>query len=407
VRGADACHKRKWARIELLRRVLAILFALLTSIAMTPIGSGSSTRVDIPTETNIELTESPGPAQEVVQPQVAGGFVGANGHLLWKDSSEGDLDFMAEGGVTWLRSDFDWALLEPARGEYRWRWSDQLMRGASQAGVEVLAIIDYSTPWASSDPSGAGDVHYPPTNATDFAGFAAAVANRYGLGGEFWRDNPQLQERPITALEIWNEPFGHWFWKPNPDVARYAELVRTTVAAVREVQPEMTILIAGDALEYRTDGQRPWLERLLEAAPDLAQLVDVWSIHAYSDPPGLAPWVTPTDPRYGVRGRVEDSLRISQDNDARLPVWITETGWCTGGGGCGVVSDQDQSDYLVDVIQSASTTWSEGVDKIFVYSIDISSGVPGDREGTYGLRAPDGSPKPAWIAISSLIRGSE
>ncbi len=205
-------------------------------------------------------------------------------------------------------------------------------------------------------------------------------------------------------MEIWNEPFGHWFWKPNPQVERYAQLVRSTVAAVREVQPQMQFLIAGDDLEYRTDGQRPWLERLVAAAPDIPGLVDVWSIHPYPDPPGQAPWVVSGDLRYGVRGRVEATIRTTADFAPAVPIWIPELGWCTAGGACGSVDDDDQAEYFVDVFTTAITTWSERVEKVFVYSIDFSSGTPGDREGTYGLRRPDGSPKPAWTALMDFIQ---
>ena len=332
-------------------------------------------------------------------------LLGVNAHVIWDGSPQEQVDQIAASGISWIRADFDWGLLEPSRGRYDWSWSDNLMAATSRDGIDVLAIIDYSAPWASSDPSGGGDIHYPPSDPADFARFSAAVAQRYGTGGDFWRQNPGITARPLTAMEIWNEPFGHWFWKPEPDLTAYLGLVRATIAAVDRVQPNMRILIAGDALEYRNDGQVPWLERLLEEDPEIPSLIDAWAIHPYPDPPGLPAWYSPKDPRYGVRGAVEETIRISEAAQTGLPIWITEVGWCTAGGACGDVDEQQQTEYLLDVLASAVTMWDSTVEKVFVYSFDRSTGIAGDREGNYGLRRSDGSAKPAWEALTALGHG--
>src|SRR5215208_6899314 len=166
--------------------------------------------------------------------------VGLGTHLRYERPAEvqSALRQLREGGVTWVREDFRWDQAEPIRGTYDWRLTDNLMAGAAAEGVDVLALIDYSAPWASSDPSGGGDLFHPPSDFADYAAFARRVVERYGRGGTFWSLHPELTPRPLRAVEVWNEPYGRWFWKPDPDPAAYARLVRSTVAAVRAAQPD-------------------------------------------------------------------------------------------------------------------------------------------------------------------------
>ena len=43
---------------------------------------------------------------------------------------------------------------------------------------------------------------YPPANNADFANFARKVVERYGPGGTFWANRPDLTPRPLRAAEI-------------------------------------------------------------------------------------------------------------------------------------------------------------------------------------------------------------
>jgi hypothetical protein len=51
-----------------------------------------------------------------------------------------------------------------------------------------------------------------------------AVADRYGVRGRFWRLHPRLTPSPVTAIELWNEPWIGEFWESAPDPAVYARL---------------------------------------------------------------------------------------------------------------------------------------------------------------------------------------
>ena len=152
------------------------------------------------------------------------GQVGMNAHMVWYDQAtiEATYQSMRQGGVDHAREDFPWQTIEPNRGQHSWSRTDTLMAAASRTGMEVSAILAYSTPWSTSVP---GNVRALPANDADYAAYAEAVVRRYGLGGTFWRNRPELEPQPIRSVEIWNEPSGYWNANPEPDPARYARQI--------------------------------------------------------------------------------------------------------------------------------------------------------------------------------------
>jgi hypothetical protein len=328
------------------------------------------------------------------------GRVGLNTHQVWVSQADAQATFATarSGGVAWVREDFDWSLVEPQRGSFSWARTDAVMTSASLAGVDVLGILDYSAPWASSDPSGRGDTKYPPRSNGDYARYAAAVVARYGPGGSFWSSRPDLSPRPLTAVQIWNEPWGYWFWKPDPSPAAYAALARAAIGAIRAVNPRVKILIAGDLLQVRTDRRIVgWLESLRAADPGLAGLADAYAVHPYPYPRTLGPYDERIDPRWDFR-----RVTLIHQIDPSLPIWITEVGWSTASTSDSV-TEATQAAYVRGAIERALGEWGSYVERIFVYSYDRDSGNTADREGYYGLRRQDGSPKPAWSALTTLI----
>ena len=331
------------------------------------------------------------------------GRVGLNTHQVWVSQADSYATFASarSRGVEWVREDFLWSLVEPQPGSYSWSRTDALMASASLAGVNVLGILDYSAPWASSDPTGGRDTKYPPRSNHEYARYAAAVVSRYGPGGSFWAARPDLAPRPLTAVQIWNEPWGYWFWKPNPSPAAYATLARTAIGAIRAANPLIKVLIAGDVLQVRTDGQIvDWLRNLRAADPGLATLADAYSVHPYPHPRTLGPYAERSDPRWDFR-----RVTLTHQIDPSLPVWITEVGWSTASTSDSV-SEATQAEYVRGAVERSLVEWGSFVERVFVYSYDKDSGNTSDREGYYGLRRQDGAPKPALDSLTALLAGS-
>ncbi|HEX3974749.1 MAG TPA: glycosyl hydrolase [Solirubrobacteraceae bacterium] len=312
------------------------------------------------------------------------------------------------GGVSWAREDLAWAIAEPKDGVYNWTPFDHLMTAASLAGVKVLGILDYSAPWASSDPSGRGNMFYPPKNDADFATYAAAVVARYGTNGSFWAQNPQLTRDPLAAVQVWGEPYGSWRWMPGPDPVAYAQLVRQTALAVHAADPALQVLMAGDLNSWSEHGNphsQPWLAQVLAADPSLPGLVNGLSVDPYPTPRNLGPYGSAVDPAQSF-SEVPLVHQTEAQAGVRLPIWITEIGWSTAPDTQAAVSDATQATFMRQAIQRGIGDWGSYVSKIFVFGWYRSSGVSGDWENNLGLLGPNGAPKPAWGAITQLLRGS-
>ncbi len=217
------------------------------------------------------------------------------------------------------------------------------MTGAAINGVDVLAILTYPPPWASSDPSGLSSRNYPPRDPADYARYAANVAARYGRGGSFWQAHPDLTPRPLRAVELWNEPWGKWAWRPDPDPASYARLSHGAAVAVRKQDPAIQIVLPADVDQFRTDGVvSPWFHSVLDADPGLMGLVDALSVHPYPEPLDKSP----LEDSGWAYSRVRATRALEQARGFDLPVWITEIGWSTASPSVGGVSEAQQARFL-------------------------------------------------------------
>lgn len=299
----------------------------------------------------------------------------------------------AETGVQAVREDLSWRLTEPRPNRYDWTGYDGVVRAATEAGLMVLPILDDPPSWAS--PGGC-----LPTDPGPYASFTAAAVARYGPGGEFWRDNPELPERPLLWYELWNEP---WNAPCNRDPAIYARLVAAAVNAGRTARLAAQFLIDGDTFYTTPGGQRAdWIAGMYAAVPGLGRYFDALSIHPYGgDPAVQTPGGDPdSEPGYLVE-RAHAELAAHGDGDK--PIWVTEIGWstCSGAGAC--VTEAQQASYLAEFLRLAVTTWRSYVRAVFVYDLrDIAPAPAGDPEAWYGLLRPDLSHKPAWSVLRTF-----
>jgi hypothetical protein len=339
---------------------------------------------------------------DAVQPSPYAGRVGMGNHMFWynADTVTATYQSMAAGGVRHSREDFIWGVIEPQNNQWDWSRPDDLMTGAARAGVEVLGILDYSAPWASS--SGTNTQAYPRSNA-DFTDYATKVAQRYGPGGTFWASHPELTPKPIRTLEVWNEPSGYWNAAPNPDPVRYASLALATAQAVHAVSGDIDVIIDGSLMQARTDGQiRSWIGAILDAQPTLKNHIDGYSVHPYPYPPPQGPYATHDDPRWDY-GVVEEVRALTVSKGAAKPIYITEVGWSTAPDGEGVVNEATQAQYVVGAIRRAVNEWGSYVPRVYIYSFDRDGSDTTEREAFFGLRRRDGSYKPAWPAVQELL----
>ena len=335
------------------------------------------------------------------------GRVGMNSNGFWFGANDAGAAYsrLAAGGVTRVREDFNWNAIEPQRGQFNWSRPDTMMTAASRAGVEVLGILDYSAAWASSDPSGNRDEHFAPRDNADYAAYARAVVRRYGPNGTFWSQHPELTAQPVTAMEIWNEPWGWWSWRDEPNPAAYAAMARAAAEAIHAADPSVKVVMEASLLQARHDGATAgWIDQVLGAQPALKSLVDVFSLHPYPYPKQNGPNVDRNDPRWDYR-QIELVRQTTISLGARKPIWVSEIGWSTAPEADGAVTEAQQSRYIQDAVVRAFTNWPY-VERIYLYSDDRDGSNRRDLEAWFGLFHGDGSAKPAWSALTQMIRDS-
>ncbi|MEW6355566.1 MAG: endo-1,4-beta-xylanase [Planctomycetota bacterium] len=198
-------------------------------------------------------------------------------------------------GIKWTRihdasTVTHWQTAEPEKGTFR--WFDEEVDLVKKHGVEILGEFLRVPEWASSAPQetpGHEKRLFPPRNMDEYRNYVKTVVSHYKDRIHHW--------------EIWNEPYGSGFFRGTPE--QYAQLAQATVKAVKETDPNCTLL--GPC----TCGHVPeWTKKVIAAGG--LNGVDIFSYHGY----GMVGF-----PAYG---RITEFA--GQSRRPPLPIWNTETG---------------------------------------------------------------------------------
>ena len=331
-----------------------------------------------------------------VPAQAAGeDFYGVNAQALFdlpRGKVDGHLQQMADAGLQIVRRDASWDAAEPAppdsigRHTYRWERFDREVSAYARHNLRWLPVISYSTPWAASLP---GDPFSPPARVEDYAAYAGAVAGRYGSGGSFWREHPDLPERPATSFEIWNEPNAELFWHPQRGAARrYAELFLAARDAIRDVDPAARIMIGGLApAGPEVTDEHAFVEAMFEHRPELRDGVDAIALHPY------APDADGVLARIRAFRQTLDELGLG-----RVPIEVTEVGWTTT-----ETPERERASFLRRLVEELPQIGSN-VTSLIPHTWVTAEEDPSDREQWFGIYNADGSPKPSGEAYLGAVR---
>ena len=340
-----------------------------------------------------------GPAARAPEPEPerppppAGPAIGVSVNWLYNSDTftraqvEEQLDAMQAEGVRLARTDAFWAVAEPeppAGGVHRYDWgyADRVAGSLAAHGVRWLPIIAYSAFWASSVP---GTDKGAPSDADDYAAYAKAFAQRYGRGGRFWAEHPEVPATPVTAIEIWNEPDNSDFWAPAPNPAAYIDLYLRSRAAIREADPRARVLIGG------LTGAPTFLPQLLAARPDARGQVDGVAIHTYSPQP------------LGALAEARDARRtLGALGMAEVPLWVTEFGWVSRPRNSDkYASPSERPDHIASTT-SALARSDCNVDGVVLYAWITPGRNPRSESDWYGIRARDGGPTASSRAFTAV-----
>jgi hypothetical protein len=242
-----------------------------------------------------------------------------------------DFERMGEAKVGTIRLEINWASVDPTPGaDYNLGAIDALVREGAERNVRVLPYFFATPEWVAKldgNPCNNGcgiDAPKGPQALEAWKTFLRDMVARYGPGGEFWAENPDLPEKPFEAYQIWNEQNSDGFYGPKPNVKKYAKLLSAANDAIGEVDPTADVIVGGMFGTPR-HGAPP----SITAWDFIAKLYKIKGARNDFDGVGLHP--------YGSSMRKViyqvDNFRaeIEKARDNSVDLWITEIGWASSG----------------------------------------------------------------------------
>jgi hypothetical protein len=228
------------------------------------------------------------------------------------------------------------------------------------------------------------------SEAQNLATWAAA----YGPGGTFWQGKSYSTSVMPNEIEFGNETSYSYQWSDNSmgtyaaRAQSYAQRARDAAVAITAANPNVGLLAIGD----NAVNQDSWMKQMLKAVPNLADLVNGWTIHPYGPT-----WAT----------RIDSTINSAKAGGARdLPIWITEWGLSTDNGRC--LSDNYGFDKCLTYDAAASTLrsalsgmqarYGRRLGAFFLYQAhdQYASGTKTGRESYFGALQSNGATKGAY-----------
>ena len=193
------------------------------------------------------------------------------------------LDTAKAAGVTTLDYELGWEEtdLGDSGGEkrtYDWSELDRLLEGAEARDMQISLLLTQTPDWV-----------HPDLTQTESRGYVRELTAPKGDAelqhwSNFVHDVVERYKGKVTHYEIWNEPNLSFFWRPEPDPAEYAALLRAAYLSAKETDPEATIVFGGlstNDLGYLNE----YYEITKRSYPDAASsayFFDVLGVHPYS-----------------------------------------------------------------------------------------------------------------------------
>ena len=257
-----------------------------------------------------------GSEEPSAHPPAPAGFYGVSG---W-NTEEVDFERMAAADVGVYRAAFPAGLARPVRGEpHVWTYYDRLVTNTATNGIDLLPML-YGVPRWHSEERETTPVH-DPVARQEWRHLLIAFVERYGPGGDFWEEHPEIDAAPIEIWQVWNEPNSKTWWGPRPDPAEYGILLRRSARTLQSVDPDAQVMTAGIvARPTNPDAIKgPMFLRELFRDPDVRAVVDAVAYHPY------APTVA------AVGRQMAKMRRVLHRAGVDAPAWVTEIGWGTDG----------------------------------------------------------------------------
>jgi hypothetical protein len=312
-------------------------------------------------------------------------------------------------GFHWVRQLFQWSAIEGAdKGQFDWSEADRVVKAANDAGVKIIARLDYAPDWSQANPVTNG----PPDDLNDFGDFVNALVARYGPSSTQGVGH-------VDAIEVWNEPNLAREWGgatiDQNQAGQYVNMLKVAYEAAKTADPQITVISAGLTPTGTTDGTAQpddqYLQWLYDAGA--AQYFDVLGAHGagYKAPPDMSPDAVAADPSYGGHPsfsfrRVEQLRQVMvNNNDTAKQVWLLEFGWTSDEVNPAYawhrVTEQQKADYIVGAYEWARNNWSPWIGVMVLWNLAAPGWTRNNEEYWWSITNPDGSTRPAYDALKA------
>jgi polysaccharide biosynthesis protein PslG len=245
-----------------------------------------------------------------------------------------ELKQMHSAKIQSVRTAISWSSIERTQGVFDWSEPDEAIGALAAKGIRVIPILNSTPYWVTGRtfngvPLDGQHINTPPVGSPaqeqHWENFLVQVVDRYGPNGDFWTGpylhrHPGKPVLPIHAWQIWNEPNIPGAFRPQPDVDKYAELLKISHDTILAQDPTATIILGGVPARTQYPGWT-FLNDLYHqtTVPNIANYFDMVAIHPYSDNQALVE---------SAVQRFHDTLVLN--NDGATPLWVSEFSWGSG-----------------------------------------------------------------------------
>lgn len=234
-------------------------------------------------------------------------------------SSRSDFELMAESGIDSVRLPLYWKQVEeysPFVVPPDWADFDRSVALAAESGLHVFPFAWGTPTWVAPQP------RVEPTRSgwalAAWAAFLRRAVDRYGAGGAFWRENPEVPYLPVREWEVWNEENIVTF-SARSDPGRFARLVRVSGRTIHGADPAARVILGG------------LFGRPLQVPPNvpsgdfLNRVYRAGGVKPYFDGVALHPYVADAE---AMVPQIRNLRRVMRrHNDSATPLYVTELGW--------------------------------------------------------------------------------
>jgi hypothetical protein len=208
--------------------------------------------------------------------------------------------------------------------------------------------------------------------------------------GDWVYNTVSAYKKYVKVWQVWNEPdWNTGFGNPG-DAVKYTSWLKAAYPRAKQADP--TCRLIGGGISCITSSTLNFLTTMYKNGAK--SYMDAVSVDPYCS--NLSP-LPPAQTSSGKAFWKTQNARniMVQYGDAGKPMWITEMGWNTAGGGTRV-TEAVQAQRLTDALNYAKKNWS-WLEAFIIYQWQDGS------TWQYGLLRSDGKCKPAFNAVKTFI----